>query len=255
MNVAKKHFSFEDDSANDLHQTRSIKPIKEESYVNDLNKEKKNMTVFKDDFAPQDTRPYGVVHDDDDMNEEQPMKTKKKFKLKIWHCVIAAMALLVVIFLVYCMIMTNESGPVYGDRCKGMLTIDKKYRTQTISTIKSKYSQVKSMDMEIACKELKIDITFESGMSTAKAKSIGEEAAKTLDGLVGRSKVSGSSYSDLFGTYKNVNQYEVDLYMTSSNSDDFPIYGTKHVGTDSYNYTLASVKDAASKKQAEATNK
>lgn len=36
-------------------------------------------------------------------------------------------------------------------------------------------------------------------------------------------------YSDLFGTIDGVTQYEVNVFMTSSDSEDFPIYGTKNI--------------------------
>ena len=41
--------------------------------------------------------------------------------------------------------------------------------------------------------------------------------------------------------------------MTSTDSEDFPIYGTKNVQSDDFSYTLASVKDEETAKQAQET--
>ena len=68
-------------------------------------------------------------------------------------------------------------------------------------------------------------------------------------------KDSGKKYSHLFGYENNVAQYEVNLFLESNNSKDFPIYRTKHVQKDSFSYTLASVRDEKSKEKAENTLK
>lgn len=41
--------------------------------------------------------------------------------------------------------------------------------------------------------------------------------------------------------------------MTSAQSDDFPIYGTKNIQNDDFSYTLASVRDEESAKRAQET--
>ena len=91
------------------------------------------------------------------------------------------------------------------------------------------------------------------GMETKKAKSIAEETIQILDKLVGKKKENGKKYSSLFGYENNVAQYEVNLFLESNKSKDFPIYGTKHVQKDKFSYTLASVKDQESKEKAEST--
>ena len=50
-----------------------------------------------------------------------------------------------------------------------------------------------------------------------------------------------------------VTQYEVNVFMTSSDSEDFPIYGTKNIQNDEFSYTLASVRDEESAKKAQET--
>ena len=90
-------------------------------------------------------------------------------------------------------------------------------------------------------------------MSAKKAENIAEETVQTLDDIVGREKEDGKTYSDLFGTIDEVTQYEVNVFMTSAQSDDFPIYGTKNIQNDDFSYTLASVRDEESAKRAQET--
>ena len=104
-------------------------------------------------------------------------------------------------------------------------------------------------------KQLKVDIVYKPGMKTKDAQKIAENVVQTLDKLVGKPKEDGKTYSTLFGKTDNVSQYEVNLYLTSQDSKDFPIFGTKHVQNDEFSYTLASVKDKESKEKAESTLK
>ena len=90
-------------------------------------------------------------------------------------------------------------------------------------------------------------------MSTKKAKQIAEKTVQTLDGLVGKPKENGKTYSTLFGKIDNIYQYEVNLYLTSKNSEDFPIYGTKNVQNDDFSYTLSSIRDKDSANKAKET--
>ena len=92
-------------------------------------------------------------------------------------------------------------------------------------------------------------------MKTKDAQKIAENVVQTLDKLVGKPKEDGKTYSTLFGKIDKVSQYEVNLYLTSQDSKDFPIFGTKHVQNDEFSYTLASVKDKESKEKAESTLK
>ncbi|MFR6100241.1 MAG: hypothetical protein ACLUIS_09350 [Longibaculum sp.] len=88
-------------------------------------------------------------------------------------------------------------------------------------------------------------------MST-KSKKIAEKTVQTLDGF-GKPKENGKTYSTLFGKIDNIYQYEVNLYLTSKNSEDFPIYGTKNVQNDDFSYTLSSIRDKDSANKAKET--
>ena len=119
--------------------------------------------------------------------------------------------------------------------------------------MEEKYDEIESMALSTECRQLKLDITFKAGMSTKEAQNIAEETVQTLDGIVGREKEDGQKYSDLFGTIDGVTQYEVNVFMTSSDSEDFPIYGTKNIQNHEFSYTLASVRDEESAKKAQET--
>lgn len=191
-----------------------------------------------------------------DIVEDNSMAKKKKFVWKWWHYVLIGFGALFIAFMIYILLLSNNEGPVYGNRCQGIVAIPKDHIQSTVSEIKKKYSdEVKDISMEIACKQLKVDIEFKDGMDTKKAQLIAEESIQLLDSFVGKTKDTGKTYSHLFGYENKVAQYEVNLFLVSENSTDFPIYGTKHVSKDEFSYTLASVKDQESKEKAESTLK
>ncbi len=191
-----------------------------------------------------------------DLNEdEQSMKKKKKkkFKWKWWHNVLVIFGVCIIALAVYILVISLHEGPVYGNRCEGMVTISQDIRDSAIAEIKETYSEIEDITFEIACRQLKVDITFEDGMDTEEAKEIAEASVQILDRLAGYTVEDGKTYSQLFGTIDNVSQYEVNLILYSNDSEDFPIYGTKHTQKDSFSYTLASIKDEESYQKARET--
>lgn len=179
-------------------------------------------------------------------DNQSMVKKKKKFVWKWWHYLLIILVVLMIAFGIYIFNASQNDGPVYGTRCEGMVTIPSDNITSTINTMKKEYSQIKDLTIEVECRELRVDIVFEDGMSTKKAQSIAEKTVQTLDDLVGKPKEDGKKYSTLFGTIDGVTQYEVDLFMVSENSEDFPMYGIKHTSKDEFSYTLASIKDQKS---------
>lgn len=230
--MAKKfHFDDEDDIQDEYQPS---------SYLDDLENKSENV-------------PYTAIDEEDD-EEEEPMKKKKKgFVMKWWHYLLILFGALAVAFIIYIVVLSFNNGPVYGERCEGMVSISKDARDSTVSTMEEKYDEIESMTLSTECRQLKLDITFKAGMSTKEAQNIAEETVQTLDGIVGREKEDGQKYSDLFGTIDGVTQYEVNVFMTSSDSEDFPIYGTKNIQNDEFSYTLASVRDEESAKKAQET--
>ena len=189
-------------------------------------------------------------------SEDMPKKKKRKMKWKTWHFILIAIIALGLAFVVYLVVTTADNGPVYGNRGDDLIEIvdvDTKLEA-TKSIMAEKYSEeIVEIRMDIDCRQLKIDIIFVDGMDTKKAQSIAEEATQVFDEQVGREVKDNQIYSDLFGYINNAAQLEVNLYLDSNDSDDFPIFGTKHVQRESFAYTLASVKDEDSKNKAEET--
>lgn len=187
-------------------------------------------------------------------NEEEDTmakhKNKKKLKWHWWYYLLIIILVLCLAFGIYILIKSNNNGPVYGDRCEGLVSVSKDLITSTEDTIEQKYSSITDLDLSIECRTLHVDIQFSEGMDTETAEEIAEETVQTLDELVGESKEEGYTYSNLFGTIDGETQYEVNVYMTSENSEDFPIYGTKSVQSDEFTYTLASVTDEESAQKA-----
>lgn len=197
-----------------------------------------------------------VIDEIDEEDDSLMVKKKKKFVWKWWHYALIGLGVLFIAFMIYIFTVSSNEGPVYGNRCVGLETeINKDLRVAAADTVKKKYSEIENISLDIECKQLKVDIVFKDGMDTKKAKTIAEEAVKTLDGLVGKSKEEGKTYSTLFGYINNNAQYEVNLFLESANSKDFPIYGTKHIQNDEFSYTLASVKDKKSMEAAQDTLK
>lgn len=192
-------------------------------------------------------------HFDEEDIEPMVKKKKGKFVWKWWHYLLIALGVLFILFMVYIFILSSNDGPVYGNRCEGIVEISKDLKTAAIDTAKKDHSEIKDIDIEIACKQLKIDITYQENMKAKDAEKIAEDVVLTLDKLVGKPKENGKTYSTLLGKIDNVSQYEVNLFLVSEKSEDFPIYGTKHVQNDEFSYTLASIKDKDSYEKARET--
>ncbi|WP_050635534.1 hypothetical protein [Candidatus Stoquefichus sp. SB1] len=241
--MAKK-FQFDDED--DIPESGYQQP----SHIDEL----ENMKMQESSEPVEDTYGYTDEYEDFDEEDSQPMsKKKKKFVWKWWYYLLIALAVLMIAFIVYIFVLSSNDGPVYGKRCEGLVTIPKDLQTAAIDTVKKENSDVQDITIEIACRQVKVDIVYKDKMDTKKAQKIAENAVQTLDKLVGKTKEEGKTYSTLFGKIDNVNQYEVNLFLTSQNSDDFPIYGTKNVQNDEFSYTLASVRDKDSAEKAKET--
>lgn len=244
-----KRFRF-DDEDDDIQ----VSDYQQPSHIDKLEELKETKTPsYEMDVNPynEELNKFDIL--DDDGEDDSMAKKKKKFVWKWWHYVLIGLGVLFIAFMIYIFVLSNNDGPVYGNRCQGIATISEENINSAISQVKKKYPEVQDITMEIACKQLKVDILFKDGMSTSQAKSIAEKSVQTLDDIVGKKKEKGKTYSSLFGYENNVAQFEVDLFLESNNSKDFPIYGTKHVQKDKFSYTLSSVKDEKSKEKAEST--
>ncbi|MCD7894202.1 MAG: hypothetical protein LUG60_10990 [Erysipelotrichaceae bacterium] len=230
-----KKFQFDDEFDDDFSDN-SQKFVEEDNNID---------SEFGDDAFD---NVFDFNHEEEDTMAKR--KKKKKFRWHWWYYLFIIILVLCLAFGIYIIIKSNNNGPVYGDRCEGLVSISKDLITSTENTIEEKYDSITELDLSIECRTLHVDITFSEGMDTEEAQEIAEETVQTLDDLVGESKEEGNTYSNLFGTIDNETQYEVNVYMTSENSDDFPIYGTKSVQSDEFTYTLASVADEDSAQKA-----
>lgn len=219
MNVAKERFHFDDEDET------SNSPMKEKS-------SKKTSSSGRE--------------------IESSKKPKKKFK-KI-YIVFGIIAVLVLLCGFYLYTALKDEGPVYGDRCAGLVTVQKSVLDDTMNEAKSKHDSIASIHIETACKQFKIDIQFNKGTSVSTAEDISKDVIKILDSKGGQASYKDSNYTELLNKHDGVKQYEVNLYLTGGNDTDYPIYGTKQAGKDDISYTLASVKDKASADKAKATD-
>ena len=187
--------------------------------------------------------------------KEMGMKpsNKSKKKIKTRYIVLGIVAVLVLAFGIYLYSALKDEGPVYGDRCEGLVTVQKSVLDDTMNEAKSKYSSIASIDIETACKQFKVDIVFNNGTSAKTAEEVSKEVVKILDSKGGQSAYEGSSYSELLNKHNGVKQYEVNFYLTGGNDTDYPIYGTKQAGKDDIGFTLSSVKDQETTNKAKAT--
>lgn len=186
-----------------------------------------------------------------EMGIEPSKEPKKKTQTK--YIVLGIVAVLVLAFGIYLYSALKDEGPVYGDRCEGLVTVQKSVLDDTMNEAKSKYSSIASIDIETACKQFKVDIVFNNGTSAKTAEEVSKEVVKILDSKGGQSAYEGSSYSELLNKHNGVKQYEVNFYLTGGNDTDYPIYGTKQAGKDDIGFTLSSVKDQETTNKAKAT--
>jgi|GEM_PF-272059 len=234
MVVARQHFSFDDE---DTRETTKGKTKK--------SKKAKKSTSGKPTATSAGKKSRQEFHFEDGSDKidikQAAAQQSRKLRIRKGRLFLVVFAVFVLAFGLYLFLATRENGPVYGDRCEGMLEITDDQKETAIKAVTDKYSDVKSCEMEIACKELKIDITFKKGTSTSYAKKVAKYAVTAVDDAVGREK--SGTYSDLFGTYDGVKQYECDFYLVISDNDDSPIYGTKMASSNKFYWTLSSIKD------------
>lgn len=182
----------------------------------------------------------------------KPSNNSKK-KIKTRYIVLGVVAVLVLALGIYLYSALKDEGAIYGERCEGLVTVQKSVLDDTVNEAKSKHSSIASMNIETACKQFKVDIEFTNGTSVKTAEQISKDVVKILDSKGDQSAYEGSDYTELLNKHNGVKQYEVNLYLTGGNDTDFPMYGTKQAGKDDIAFTLASVKDQETTNKAKAT--
>ena len=196
------------------------------------------------------------IENDGEFEDMAKTKKKKQFVWLWWHYVLLGLFALGVAFVIYIFMVTRNDGPVYGNtRCEGLSVAIEDTTLNTVEDeLKAVYNTIDKVELAIECKQLKVDVYFKDKMNTKKAQEIAIDALKRVDAKLGYKK-SNEEYSYVFGVHNNIAQYEVNFTLYSTNNDDFPIFGTKHVQNDEVSFTLHSVKDQTSADKAQSTLK
>lgn len=212
--MSHKRFVF-DDEIEDLQPTN----IKEDTSKS-LDREEKSMKKSK--------------------QKKKSNKQKKKFKKRYLVLVLLA---LITVFVVYVFIAGGNDGPVYGDRCASLIAIDKDKLNNVEDSIKSD-PNIDAVEIEVDCRIIKITMNFIDNTTSDSAKQLATNALHTLDDTLGNHKSNEESqYSDLFGMANGRGQYNVEFVLTSNGDSNFPIFGTKHPGSDEISFTGANIVD------------
>ena len=213
----------------------------------------------KDDLQPNNDLHAGQTgkFTFDDEIEEKPKKVKKvkkakqpksgkKLKLKKWHVFITVLVVLIVTFLLYIFVFSgNNKGPVYGQRCVKLLSVDKNAITQVESQIEQD-ENIQDVAIKVGCRTIKLTYQLSDNIQVETAKSLVENSLHTFDDAMGQSKEDGAAWSQLLNKANGRLQYDLEIIVKSNGESDFPLFGTKHAGVDAITYTGQNVKDQAS---------
>ena len=167
----KFQFDDEDDDQKDYQET---------SHIDEL----ENMKATQNDESVTDTYEYTDEYSSEEEDIQPMAKKKKKFVWKWWHYVLIVFGVLFIAFSIYIFLESRNNGPVYGDRCQGIVEISNDLRKAAIDTAKNEHSEIQDITLEITCKQLKVDIVYKPGMKTKDAQKIAENVVQTLDKLV-----------------------------------------------------------------------
>ncbi len=252
--MAKK-FVFDDenleiiDRHDDVHSS-----VNTQNQMNDEIKEVENKNLEKTIVVSKDEI-FQTEELEEDLPEEKESMLKRVLHMKWrwWHYILFGLIVLCILFAVYIYSVTNTDGPVYGNRCEGVVAIPIDAKTSTIENMTKEYQEIESLEIEVVCKQIKFDITFKSGTKTKKAISIAETVVKSFDEEAGIQKDEEKTYSNLFGSIDNEPQYDINVCLICEDNKDFPVYGTKHTQRDKITYTYASIKDQESYDKAVST--
>ncbi len=179
-----------------------------------------------------------------DAGKEEKMKSKKMRNndLKKLGAVVLVIMVVIVAFVAWLIGSGKNDGPVYGDRCASLLSLDTAIFDQVETTMEENVN-INDVAITVDCRIIKINIDFVEGTIKDTATSLAKETLIMIDDAAGYEAVEGSSWSTLLGEYDSRGQYNVDFMLTTTNNGDFPIFGTKMPKLDTISWTYASVKD------------
>lgn len=268
--MARK-FIFNDDDELEISDVDKVNeiPVSEEPVVEDTSIEEPiidepTIVVHKDAIYEevQEDDKINTQSDNTELSEEIPDESSEKescmkkvlhMKWKWWHYILLGIIVLGLLFTWYIYSVSNNDGPVYGNRCDGVVEIPVDAKSAVIENMRKEYDEINTLEIEIACKQIKFDISFKEGTKTKTCINITEKVIQAFDKEVGLEKPEGKTYSNLFGSIENEPQYEINVYLQCTNNDEFPVYGTKHTQRDKITYTYNKIADQDSYDKAVST--
>ena len=154
---------------------------------------------------------------DDEVKEKKVAKPKKKKrKLKIWHVVLTLFVVAVVAFFLYIFVFSgNNNGPVYGERCVKLLSVDKNAITQVESQIEQD-ENIQDVAIKVSCRTIKLTYQLSDNIQVDTAKSLVENSLHTFDDAMGQSKEDGAAWSQLLNKANGRLQYDLEIIVKSN---------------------------------------
>lgn len=206
--------------------------------------EQEEITVQKDINKSKRTQKNG--------NQKPKGKQNKQFKFKPIYLVPITFVLIIIIFVGWMILSSRENGPVYGDRCSGLLPLEQNVLQETTDEIKNNNEKITELAIEKNCRSINVDFTLTAESSADDAKAISKSIIESIDKKAGAVKTNeNSAYTDIFGvtdidTENERNQYDVNFIIQVSDDkedDAFPIFASKHPGSDDIQFTLNTPRD------------
>lgn len=226
MAEGKKRFSF-DDEEDILHDTVEEPVLPKEEITHD--------TVYTDVSQNMNIKM-------EEPREDKTMKKKKKkFSLRVWHIIVLVALLLFGLLVTYIFMSTNNDGPVYGDRCVGLIAIDEN-KFEAVEQEVLAVAGIQSIDITKNCRMIDIVITYDEHVGADDAQTLALHALQTLDVALGEEKENVEDpYSKVFGFANGRGQYNANFRLRSAGENaDFPIFGTKQPRVNEVSFTRAS---------------
>ena len=211
-----------------------------------MNKPNSNEDKLELDEIKEEKEIDGVTTLKLDAGKENKMKLKnmRKSDLKKIGVVVLVIMVIIAAFVAWLIGSGTNNGAVYGDRCASLLSLDTAIFDQVETTMEENTS-INDVAISVDCRIIKINIDYVEGTSASTATSLANDTLQMIDDAAGYDQAEGSSWSVLLGMYDSRGQYNADFMLTTTNNEDFPIFGTKMPELDTISWTYASVKDQA----------
>ncbi len=166
----------------------------------------------------------------------------KNYEFRPIHLLPITFGVCLVVFFAYVFIVTSPNGTVNGDRCDGIMKLEKSVIEQTVDNYTN--DKVSSVSIKIECRTVKISVHFIETATIDDAKKIAAEVLAALDSNVDYEKGVNSKYTGMFTSIDDQIAYDVSFVLYGS-TQGFPIFGSKIYSSDDINFSDANEKDPA----------